>query len=107
MAETASKPKRGRGRPPKARQILLPEMEADRLRDVEEAADDYVEVRDTRMAWTKKEIAASQRLMEVMKEHKLTNYDAADYVVRIDVSATEKVKVKAKKHDEDSNGEAD
>lgn len=82
--------------PRKGKQTKLPGTERqDTHPDIEEAAAEYVEVRDARMQLTKKEVAAQQKLLASMKANKLTKYrcDQEDLEVEI-VAKDEKAKVK-------------
>lgn len=53
---------------PKA-QTELPGVEAPTIKEIEEAAENYVAVRNKRMSLTEKEIAAKTNLTQVMQEH--------------------------------------
>lgn len=44
------------------------------IKEIDEAAEDYVKVRDERMALTKKEVEAKKKLQDLMKDHKLKAY---------------------------------
>ena len=92
MAETKK-----RGRPAKAKQGHLPDMEPPTVKEIDRAADDYRDVRDQRMELTKQETAKQAVLLELMRKHGLTHYEYDDYVVDIVANSSEKVKVKAKK----------
>lgn len=80
--KTPSKPKpTARGRTPPARAVARPKQLAHpalgaaiKHHDVEEAADQYVEVRDSRMALTKQGTAATAALLAAMKGRGLTVY---------------------------------
>lgn len=108
MAKT--KKPRGRPKTKRPRQEVLPEMAASQIHAIENAADDYVDVRDNRMGWTQKEIAAKQSLMTLMKEHHLKSYlTANEQEVVYTQAEKEDVKVRSKKDNKkaDSNGEAE
>lgn len=80
----------------KPKQTKIPGTERkDVHEDIEEAAAEYVEIRDERMQYTKKEVAAQAKLLAAMKLHKLDTYrcDREDLEVKI-VSKDEKARVK-------------
>lgn len=93
------KPKRGR--PPKAKQGHLEGMEPPVIKEIERAADRYVEARDERMRLSETEAEAKELLTAVMKKHELTvyNYDGKD----VFVENAETVKVR--KHKEPGDGD--
>lgn len=71
---------------PKAKQDDLPEMEGEgvsqpRIKELDIAADKYVDVRDKRMAWTEKEVAARTDLVQKMLAHNQTVYRYGDHEV--------------------------
>ncbi len=59
---------------------------------IEEAADEYADLRDQRMAVLAKEIAAKEKLLFIMHQHKLTTYKYDGRIVEL--LPTEKVKVR-------------
>lgn len=56
------------------KQNELPGMEVPVIKEVVEAAEYFVEVRDERMELTKKESAAQAHLMNMMEKNDLTEY---------------------------------
>ena len=44
------------------------------IKELDDAAEEYVKVRDQRMAFTKKEVEARTKVADLMKEHKLSEY---------------------------------
>lgn len=56
------------------KQNELPGMEVPVIKEVVEAAEYFVEVRDKRMELTKKESAAQAHLMNMMEKNDLTEY---------------------------------
>ena len=56
------------------RQTQIPGTERETIKEVNAAAEEYVEARDERMGLTEREVQAKQHLLEVMKENKLTIY---------------------------------
>lgn len=84
------------------RQLRIAGTERKTIADVEEAAEEYREVRDQRMALTKQEGEKQAALVEAMKRHKLTEYkfdddEGNELTVTFDVK--EKAKVSKAKDD--------
>lgn len=50
-------------------QVEIPGTERPRIKAIDDAAEEYVNVRDKRMEWTKKEVAAKQQLTDLMHKH--------------------------------------
>lgn len=83
-----------------ARQEDLPGMENRRLKDLHEAALDYAEKRDERMALSVEEVELKQRLLKLMHKHKLENYDFEGvHIELVHEEETVKVRVKAAKEE--------
>jgi hypothetical protein len=100
--EAPAKPKRAR----KGKQTQIPGTERnERNPAIESAAADYVEVRDERMALTKKEVAAREVLRAAMKQAGITIYecDGEDFTVELIPAQEEKVKVTRREADEDDD----
>jgi len=78
------------------KQTHIPGTEPKSIKEVDTAAEAYVEARDERMALTEKEVEAKDALINVMKKHDLSVYrdDEADppLVVTI-IPGVDKVKV--------------
>ncbi len=94
----------------RSRQADLPEMTERKIKDIEEAADDYIEQRDARMSLTKKEVAAKGELKKVMMRHKKDRYESEDIVIEIeppDGESTITVRRKKKKPVVKVNAEKD
>ena len=90
----------------KAKQGHLEGMEPPTIKELDEAADNYMDIRDKRMAMTRKECSKQDHLQELMKEHKLTVYEYDGYIVTL--NQTEKVKVRKRPEGEPSaNGDGD
>lgn len=70
--------------------------------DIEKAADKYIDIRDTRMTWTEKEVGAKAVLVEKMNAHNLSIYRFGDH--QVEVSAG-KLKVKVKNIGQDGEVE--
>lgn len=77
----------------------LPGMEDPVLEDLEEAAIRYAQVRDERMALTKKEVDMQELLLNLMKRHKKTSYLRDGVELKV-VAEKEKVRVRIKKEEE-------
>jgi hypothetical protein len=56
------------------KQTELPGMERKTIREVNDAAEAYVDARDERMTLTKKEVAAKEALIGAMQKHELNVY---------------------------------
>jgi len=87
------------------KQEELPAMEGPgvsrpKIKEIEVAADKYVEVRDKRMALTEKEITARTGLIQAMADHKVTEYVYDDQKVVL-VHGVDKVKVRHVKDETD------
>lgn len=54
---------------PRPEQQEIPGTEAPKIKEIEKAAQKYVDIRDSRMALTTKEVAAKAALIEVMQKH--------------------------------------
>jgi hypothetical protein len=57
-----------------ARQKELAGVEKESVKEIEAAAEAYVDARDKRMRLTEKEVEAKTTLIEVMRKHKRTVY---------------------------------
>lgn len=86
------------------RQPRLPEMELPSVAEIDEAAETYRELRDSRMSMQKREAEAHAELLELMKSHGLKDYEFDGYVVS--VVSSEKVRVRKSKED-DGDGDGD
>jgi len=82
------------------RQKELPGMEDKHLEDLETAATEYAEVRDKRMALTRKETDLKDILLTLMKRHQKTIYRVEEMEIKV-VAKDETVKVKILDGDED------
>lgn len=91
------------------RQAELEGMERKAVKEVDDAAEGYCDVRDRRMKLTKKEKAAKDALIVVMKKHNLTVYrdDNANPPVLVTLSSKDDVTVRAKGDDEQDESEAE
>lgn len=93
-------PKRGRGRPRKAEQTEIPGTEFVTVPEIDDAAKNYVRIRDERMELTEDEVAASAKLLGLMKKHELTIYPLSDGR-RVEIKhGDDKVKVRGSRSDE-------
>jgi hypothetical protein len=84
------------------RQEELPGVERRVIKAVENAADDYVDVRDKRMALTTKEVEKRAVLIHEMEKAGVTSYRYDDRVITLEAKA--KVKVK-NAHDDEGDDE--
>ncbi len=94
-------------RPPKGGQQHLPGAEQmDKIPAVHKAAQEYVKLRDHRMAILKQEIDAKGKLKLQMDNKGLKFYEHGD--VTVNIEAKEKIKVKiGTDHDDDDEGDGD
>jgi hypothetical protein len=85
----------------KAKQESLKGMTSDKIKEIDTAMEDYVEVRDKRMQLTPQEVGARKHLETVMKKHgkKIYKNSDGDMVAKI-VPKEEKAKVKSIEADE-------
>ena len=93
----APEPKEPRAPKPK-KQPDLPAMEGPGVAvpsfpELDAAIEEYVSVRDRRMALTKEEVSSKGTLRDLMHQHQLERYPYNDYVAII-VPGEEKLKVK-------------
>lgn len=106
------KKKKKESKKPRAKkQPDLPAMEGDgvsvpKIAEIEDIAEQYVDVRDRRMALTTQEVEAKGRLATVMHNHNLTRYPFDGKVV-ICEPGKEKLKVKTVNGPEDLEDEDD
>jgi hypothetical protein len=93
--ETPSTPKPKRT----PRQARLPGVDDPEIEELESAAEEYVDVRDRRMALTEEEVELKGELLKLMHEHNKTKYVHNGTEIRV-VAKDETVKVKIKKKEE-------
>ena len=92
------------------RQMRIPGTEAQKIKELDTAAEAYVEARDERMALTEKEVEARDALVSVMKKHELAVYKDEDHDPPLIITLTpgqDRVKVQAAKDAEDYSGEGE
>ena len=78
-----------------ARQARLPGTEDAAIVELEQAADDYMEVRDERLKFLKQEVTEKQKILGILKANNKKSYRRGEYIIRIKVE-TEKLLVKKK-----------
>lgn len=86
------------------KQTSIPGTEPKSIKEVDVAAEQYVEERDARMRLTEKEVEARDALVRVMQKHKLSIYRDESAEPPLLVTLTEgeaKVKVQKVKDGED------
>ncbi len=79
------------------KQLKIPGTQPKEIKEVNAAAESYVDVRDERMALTERETEARDALVKVMKKHGLDVYvdeDAAPPLVVTIIAGEDKVKVR-------------
>ena len=91
-----AKAKKKRPRKPKQELLDDPVFVQQRIRAVDDAADNYYEVMQERCVLSKEEDEKKTALIEIMKEHGIDRYETADGLV---VTITAKSNVKCKKKD--------
>lgn len=78
------------------------------IKEIDEAAEEYVQLRDSRMATLKKEIDAKKTLIDLMHEHGVTSYkfeDGDDVEREARLEAKEKLTVRVAGSEEESSEE--
>lgn len=91
------------------KQMKIPGTEPKTIKEVNDAAEAYVDARDERMKKTEKEVEAKEALVAVMKKHDLQVYKDDDAEPPLIVTLTpgvDKVKVTRADGDEDAGDEA-
>ena len=91
--------KKKRGRP---RQKSLPGMESTALKDLEDAAHEYADVRDERIELNQREANLKDKLMKLMRKHGKKDYAHAEVEIHL-IPEGETVRVKIHKDKEKSN----
>ena len=84
-----------------SKQGELKGVERPKLRDVEEAADDYIKVRDKRKELLEEMKADCERLIVAMRRNKITRYAFDGYVIALE--ELEKINVKSVKEDDEGD----
>ena len=87
----------------KAKQEYLDGMKPPSIKAIDRAADAYVEARNVRMAHTVKEKERKTILMDLMHQHKLTEYVYDGKIIKID----SKENIKVNEVDADEGMESD
>jgi hypothetical protein len=78
----------------RAKQTMIPGTEPERIKEIEDAAENYVSARDERMGLTEEETKRKVRLIEAMKKYDLETYNFAGYMVERNRIEEDNVKVK-------------
>lgn len=87
-----------RGRPKKQ---FLEGMTPPSIKEIDEAAEEYVATRNSRMRLLDLEVTLRDNLQLLMNKHKLKVYENSD--CRVEFEETRKVKVKSKSEKEDES----
>jgi hypothetical protein len=90
------------------RQQRIKGTEAESIKEINDAAEAYVDVRDQRMALTKDEVTAKEKLTTLMLEHGLETYrdeDASPPLVVTLVPGEAKVRVRSEGGSSDDEAE--
>lgn len=77
----------------KAEQVALPGMVSERCEVVHRAAQRYKDIQEERLAALAREIKAKDRLLELMKENKMTVYRRDTVFVEVGHKDTIKVRI--------------
>lgn len=85
-----------------ARQKQLPGVEDSVVEEIETAAENYVDHRDSRMNKLTLEIEARDKLIEVLRKHKKNAYSSREFSIEL-IDGKTKVKVKRGGDDDDDN----
>lgn len=93
MAKKATTEAPPRSRRPRQQQI--PGTEPPSIKEIDDAAEQYVDRRDMRMSLGKEESEAAEKLQALMKANNLSFYEYEGNIVTLD--SVTKVKVKKKK----------
>lgn len=95
-------------------QTQIPGTEAPRIKEIDVAADKYVDVRDARIDASKKEVAAKERLIEIVQANadKIAPNDKGQRIYRYGedlavVLTPGKPKIKVKHVDDDEEEESE
>lgn len=78
----------------KEKQSFIPGTEPPKIKAIEDAAAKYVDFRDARMEAGEEEIKLKAKLIDAMKEHKLSTYNFDGYMVELIHLDEDQVKVK-------------
>lgn len=84
----------------------LPGMSDRKLTDLSDAAYDYAKIRDERMDLSQQESQLKQRLLTLMKKHKMKEYVYEDVEIRV-VAEEETVRVRIRKAKEEESEEGE
>jgi len=90
------------------RQQSIPGTEPESIKELDDAAESYVEARDERIAKLEVEVEAKEALVRVMKKHKLEVYRDESASPPLTVTLTpgaDKVKVTAAAEGDDDDGQ--
>lgn len=101
----ATKEKKSRARRPR-QPALIPDMEPPRVPELDDAADEYHDLKERRMELLQEEVEAKERVKGLMHEHGLTTYTTASDLI-CTREEEEAVKVRRKKAPKGQNGEAE
>ena len=85
----------------------LPGMERKTIKEIEQLADEYAELRDKRMGVLKKEVEAKAKLIDAMKrnDQEVYEFEEDGETVTVTLKSEEKVKVKRGQHEDEEDEE--
>jgi len=90
----------------KKKQMEIPGAERKRVKELDDAAEAYVDQRDKRMAQSEKEKDAKDALIAAMRKNDVLVYRDDDHVPPLVVTLVSKDNVKVSEVDDDSEAEA-
>ena len=89
-------------------QFLTPEMEPQKIKEIEQAAEELYAIRTERIGLNKREEDAQTTLVSVMEKHTLSVYKLGKLIVTIEPGKTKaKVKEAAAPDNDDDKGDPD
>ena len=88
----------------KNRQEALPGLENRKIKALQDAAMDYADIRDQRVALTSQEVELKQKLIDLMHKHERETYVYQGVTITL-VHEEESVRVKVAKQKEDEEGD--
>lgn len=82
----------------------LPGMSDRKMSDLSDAAYDYAKIRDKRMALSQEEHGLKERLLGLMKKHRMKEYRYEDVEITV-VAENEKVRVRIRQEKDEAEAE--
>lgn len=85
--------------------VLSPEMAPPSFPEIDEAARNYLDFRDSRMAALKEEVKAHDALLNLLREQGVFEYEFDGF--QVTVGSKQKVSVRRKKEEKDGDDDGD